>query len=68
MGSRGAVTEAALLVVLRAVGETDAAPDLAERAVAWFAGAGGGDAADLADETLAGFRADAAPETGVASG
>jgi hypothetical protein len=48
-------------------GETDAALDLAERAVAWFASAGGGDGAALADETLAGLRAVVAGTTSVAA-
>jgi predicted ATPase/DNA-binding SARP family transcriptional activator len=56
-----------LALVLRTAGETDAALDLAERAVAWFASAGGGDGAALADETLAGLRAVVAGTTSVAA-
>lgn len=55
-----AVARTRLALVLRAAGETGAALDLAEQAAVWFAGAGGGDGAELADETLAALRADAA--------
>ncbi|HET7820262.1 MAG TPA: tetratricopeptide repeat protein, partial [Ornithinibacter sp.] len=60
-----AVARTRLALVLRAAGQTDAALDLAERAVAWFASAGGGDGAALADETLAGLRAEVAGSTSV---
>ena len=48
-----AVARARLAVVLRDAGETGPALDLAQRAVQWFASAGGGDGAALADEVLA---------------
>ena len=44
-----AVARTRLALVLRAAGETGAALDLAEQAAVWFAGAGGGDGAELAE-------------------
>ena len=46
--------------MLRAAGEPDAALACVEQAVSWFAAAGGGDGAALAEDTLAALRA-AAP-------
>jgi tetratricopeptide (TPR) repeat protein len=57
-----AVARTHLAVAMRAGGDTAAALDQAERAVAWVASAGGGDGAALADEALAGLRADVARE------
>jgi tetratricopeptide (TPR) repeat protein len=53
-----AVARSRLAAVLRDAGETGPALDLAQRAVQWFASAGGGDGAALADEVLASLRPD----------
>ncbi len=52
-----AVARTYLALVLRAAGEPDAALASVEQAVAWFAAAGGGDGATLADDTFAALRA-----------
>jgi predicted ATPase/DNA-binding SARP family transcriptional activator len=51
-----AVARTHLALLLRSAGETGAALALAEQAVTWFAAAGGGDGAPLADDTLAALR------------
>ena len=57
-----AVARTRLALVLRAAGETDAALAQAQRAVAWFSEAGGGDGATLADEALAALSAEVGAE------
>ncbi len=59
-----AVARTHLAVVLREAGEPDAALACAEQAVAWFAAAGGGDGAALAEDTLTALRAAGASAPG----